>query len=144
MTQDKNRSSAHTAEIAESTNPDERSYTRAQQELLATLKPEASLADLQDYVQRMVIARGFQNETPQQVMLLITEEVGELAKTLRKSAGIKNDTAKAASNNGSKTAIGDEMADVLLYLLALANACKIDLTTALRHKEEENARRRWA
>ena len=130
-----------------STKPEDQekpdTYAQSQQELLATLKPEASLTDLQDYVRRMVISRGFEDETPQQVMLMIAEEVGELAKALRKTAGIKIDATNTNILNADKHTIGDEMADVLLYLFALANILDINLASALHHKEEKNTKRRW-
>jgi len=103
------------------------------------LTARESLPALQRYVADMVEARGFSGELPRDVMLLMLEEVGELAKALRKAEGLKIDTAKLSSYG----ALGDEMADVLLYLIALANATGIDLATALRTKEEQNDRRVW-
>ena len=54
-----------------------------------------SVSFLQQYVDEMVNIRGFADETPQDCLLLLTEELGELAKEVRKShTHIKNDTAK--------------------------------------------------
>ncbi len=103
------------------------------------LTSRESLPALQRYVADMVEARGFSGERPRDVMLLMLEEVGELAKALRKTEGLKIDPTKADSYGS----LGGEMSDVLLYLIALANATGIDLAMALRAKEEQNDRRTW-
>ena len=63
--------------------------------LIENMDENASLKQLQTYVDEMVNIRGFADETPQDCLLLLTEELGELAKEVRKShTHIKNDTAK--------------------------------------------------
>jgi NTP pyrophosphatase (non-canonical NTP hydrolase) len=73
-------------------------------------------------------------------MLLMVEEVGELAKALRKYVGLKIDQQKAANY----TSVEEEVADVFIYLLALCNVLKIDLFTALKNKELKNEQRFWS
>ena len=70
-------------------------------------------------------------------MLLMVEEVGELAKALRKFVGLKIDQHKATSY----TSVEEEVADVFIYLLDLCNVLKIDLFTALKNKELKNEQR---
>ena len=63
--------------------------------LIENMDENTSLKQLQNYVDEMVNIRGFADETPQDCLLLLTEELGELAKEVRKShTHIKNDTAK--------------------------------------------------
>jgi NTP pyrophosphatase (non-canonical NTP hydrolase) len=98
----------------------------------------ASLADLQAYIGRVVVERGFGEETPLDIMLLLVEEVGELAKAIRRHAGIKID--ETANEHGRAP---EELADVLSYVLNLANQLNVDLIEAFRDKERINAERIW-
>lgn len=104
-----------------------------------SLSERASLPALQRYVAEMVVRRGFSSYQTLEVMLLMVEEVGELAKALRKAQGLKIDPSRA----GTYGQVPEEMADVLLYLLSLANWTGVDLAAALREKEAVNERRVW-
>jgi NTP pyrophosphatase (non-canonical NTP hydrolase) len=104
------------------------------------LLPSLSLDALQTYIRTMIEQRGFSNETAQDLMLLMVEEVGELAKALRKYVGLKIDHNKAANS----TSVEEEVADVFIYLLDLCNVLKIDLFTALKNKELKNEQRLWS
>jgi len=104
-----------------------------------TIRRSASLPQLQDYIRRVVVERGFADETPRDVLLLLLEEVGELAKALRKVGGLKIDVRDSRA-----CAAAPELADVLIYLLDLANGLSVDLVDALIAKEEVNRGRRWA
>jgi NTP pyrophosphatase (non-canonical NTP hydrolase) len=64
--------------------------------------------------------------------------VGELAKAMRKSAGLYVEQAKARD-----MPLEEEFADVLSYLLDLANCFQIDLEQAFRAKEQVNQSRTW-
>ena len=98
-----------------------------------------SLKQLQTYVDEMLNIRGCADETPQDCLLLLTEELGELAKEVRKSqTQIKNDTAK----NNTKDLNG-EIGDVLMMLLALCRTLDVDLLQAFKDKELVNCNRNW-
>lgn len=103
------------------------------------LKPQPTLADLQQYVQEMLLERGFNTEVEYLAkrFMLLTEEVGEFAKAARKSAGLK------AANNTADQDVEGEAADVLIVLLGLCNMLGIDLEKAFREKEEKNKQRTW-
>ena len=62
------------------------------------LTSKSSLGEMQTYVHNMILERGFEKEDAKDVMILLTEEIGELAKAIRKDAtnmGIdKNDRLK--------------------------------------------------
>lgn len=104
-----------------------------------SLKQLSSISDMQKYVQKMVYARGFQNETLEQVMLLLTEEIGELAKAVRTATGIK---VGIDEKKRYKT-IDLELADCLIYILDLANLASIDLQRAFSEKERLNDLKVW-
>jgi NTP pyrophosphatase (non-canonical NTP hydrolase) len=97
--------------------------------------PGAGLAALQCYYQRIAERRGWAHESPRDTLLLLTEELGELARAVRKEAGLRRDGAF------SNDPIGDELADVQLYLVHLATALGVDLADAVTSKERANAAR---
>lgn len=102
-----------------------------------SLKTNPTLADLQRYVEEMVLERGFDRENVSQKFYLLLEECGELAKAARKQSGMKTDATSPEYN------VGAEAADVLIYLLDICNLFKIDLEQAFRLKEERNKQREW-
>lgn len=105
----------------------------------SALLPSMQLKELQTYIGEVIKQRGFSDESAQDLMLLMVEEVGELAKALRKFIGLKIDQKKAASY----TSVEEEIADVFFYLLDLCNVLNIDLFTALKNKELKNEQRFW-
>jgi NTP pyrophosphatase (non-canonical NTP hydrolase) len=97
--------------------------------------PAPPLRVLQDYYRRMADARGYADESARDTLLLLVEEVGELARAIRKSAGLP----RPAGYEGVDAA--HELADVQLYVLHLANALDVDLAQAVIEKEQVNAAR---
>jgi len=98
-----------------------------------------TLKEIQDYVRHMVKLRGFEEETIENVLLLLTEEVGELARAIRNFLGLK--TTRKRSN--IREHLGEELADCLIYLLDIANLANIDLEDAFKTKRNLNLRRKW-
>ncbi len=97
------------------------------------------MQDFQEYVRQMCAERGFDKNTHEQKLLLFIEEVGEMAKAMRKRAKFLLDPAKPNTDD-----LEGEFADVLIYLLDLANGYGVDLEKAFRDKEAENEKRSWA
>lgn len=104
------------------------------------LKPSPTLADLQSYVAGVVKARGFSEEELNDVVLLLVEEIGELAKATRLETGLK----LGGTYRERSISVESELADCLVYLLDLANLANVDLESALREKEALNSERKWA
>jgi NTP pyrophosphatase (non-canonical NTP hydrolase) len=105
---------------------------------MPVLTRPASLADYQVYVQEMERERGFAHQTPVEKCLLLGEEVGELFKAVR-------NTQRIAIEPGAKVGdVSEELADILIYLCAIANRYGVDLEQAFLAKEEINKTRRWA
>ena len=76
--------------------------------------------------------------------LLFAEEVGEMAKAIRKFTRLTEDKAKAdATEQERRDNLAEEMADVLSYLADLANRYGVDLEDAYRKKTEHNFSREW-
>lgn len=101
------------------------------------LPPSPTLGDIQTYVKAVLKHRGFDKETVQDKLLMLCEEIGELAKAVRKQSGIKT------AHDSKEHNIGHEAADVLWLLICVCNDTKIDLEQALRDKEEKNKQRVW-
>ena len=68
-------------------------------------------------------------------MTVLTEEVGELARTMARKYGDQ------IFKEGEKHDLGDEMADVLWVLMCLANQTGVDLTEALKKNIEKKSSR---
>ncbi|MBB5154930.1 MazG nucleotide pyrophosphohydrolase domain-containing protein [Saccharopolyspora phatthalungensis] len=101
------------------------------------LRSGATLADLQRYVAEMEEERGFADSTVLEQSLKLGEEVGELFKAVRKRERLPID-------HGSITGtVSEELADVLIYLCAIANREGVSLEDALRSKELLNETRVW-
>ena len=97
-----------------------------------------TLAELRDLVRRFVEERDWrQFHSPKNLSMSLAIEAAELMEHFQwidaaESRSICDDPAKLAD-------VGEEMADVLCYLLALANELEIDLSTAIRDKMIKNA-----
>ena len=97
--------------------------------------PGTGLSGLQAYYGRVAGRRGWAAESPRDTLLLLTEEFGELARAIRKSSGMRRD------GEYPLTDVGDELADVTLYLVHLANTLGVDLAEAVTRKESINQAR---
>jgi NTP pyrophosphatase (non-canonical NTP hydrolase) len=105
---------------------------------LAHLPENPSLRELQRYVNEICQERGWTKDNYSEKFLLFTEEVGELAKAIRKAQGLYKEQAKQ-----TRFELEEEFADVLSYLLDLANYFQVDLEKAFRNKEHINSSRIW-
>ena len=105
---------------------------------MAYLREHPTLRDLQKYIDDVCQERGWVKDTYSEKFLLFTEEVGELAKAIRQVKGLYDEKAKQ-----NTVALEEEFADVLSYLLDLANCFQVDLEKAFREKEQVNQARTW-
>jgi NTP pyrophosphatase (non-canonical NTP hydrolase) len=105
---------------------------------MAQLPERPTLSDLQQYLVEVCEERGWTKDSPAEKFLLFVEEVGELAKAMRKEAGLYTEQAKSRDMS-----LEEEFADVLSYLLDLANCFEVDLEQAFRAKEQVNQSRTW-
>ncbi len=105
---------------------------------MAYLPEHPTLKDLQQYMDEVCKERGWVKDTYAEKFLLFIEEVGELAKAMRKTAGLYDEKVKQKNIE-----LEEEFADVLSYLLDLANYFQIDLEKAFRKKEQINEGRTW-
>jgi NTP pyrophosphatase (non-canonical NTP hydrolase) len=106
---------------------------------MTEIKENPTLGDLQTYMQAICVERGWDTSNELELFLLFSEEVGELAKSIRNHRGLYQESAK----QHQKFELEEEFADVLGYLLDLANSLDVDLEQAFRKKEAINAQREW-
>ena len=95
--------------------------------------PKPNLGVFQRYYKRVASQRGYERETAQNCLLLMIEEIGELASALRKREKLKRHGSSRNVNEAH------ELADVFLYVVHMANILGLDLGTAVQDKENLNA-----
>jgi NTP pyrophosphatase (non-canonical NTP hydrolase) len=94
--------------------------------------PEPNLRSFQHYYKRVASQRGYERETAQNCLLLMVEEVGELAHAVRKREKLVRHGAARGDSEAH------ELADVFLYVIHMANILGLDLGSVVREKEEVN------
>ncbi len=101
------------------------------------ISKSTTLGELQDYIWEMNHTRGFDIENPDKKLIMLTEEVGELAKAIRMTVGMKFDSKT------SKRDVEEELADVQIVLMGLASMLGVDIAEAIDKKEDKNRKRTW-
>ena len=97
------------------------------------IQPDLDLSELAEHLEIKRQERGFE-DTPERLMILLTEEIGEIATEIRKHwKGLADPHSLAY-----------EIIDALTYLLRLARISGVDLEHAVGEKERQNADRTWA
>ena len=98
------------------------------------LPEHATLKDHQACIRRIVEDKGWTTD-PNELFVLLTEEVGELAKEVRKGWTYGKDKVREEA--------AEELADVFMYLVDIANHFDVDLDAAVRKKITRNEDREW-
>jgi NTP pyrophosphatase (non-canonical NTP hydrolase) len=95
-----------------------------------------SIQEAQTQVDRWIKTHGVRYFDELTNMVILTEEVGELASIMARRYGEQSE--KEADKNKDP---GDEMADVLWVLICLANQTGVDLTKAFEKNVEKKTLR---
>jgi NTP pyrophosphatase (non-canonical NTP hydrolase) len=102
---------------------------------------DTTLADLRRRVSDFVTARDWEQfHTPKNLSAAIAIEAAEMMERFQwltdgqAAAAMQDDEAQRAN-------VADELADVLIYCLSLANALELDVSTAIINKLQRNERR---
>ena len=104
---------------------------------LDKLSKKSSVEDLQKYIKDMIEVRGFRNSLLER-MCLLTEEIGELAKEVRKTDNnLLVDINKNYSSN-----LENEITDVFICLMGMCELLDMDIVQGLKNKEEINFKRK--
>lgn len=91
------------------------------------------MKQFQEHVKNIEVERGLVKTSALEIMLLLVEEFGELAKAIRKRAGMKTHTKSDVFE------VQDEIGDFQILLASLANWYEIDLIQASMRKIEKDA-----
>ena len=113
---------------------------KEQLKLYEKLTEKDSLREVQNYINNINEIRGFNNQEVTKTMLLLTEEIGELAKAIRKEA---TDMATDVNKEYNYDTVESEVSDVFYVLSCICNKLDIDIFTALQNKERKNIDRTW-
>jgi NTP pyrophosphatase (non-canonical NTP hydrolase) len=97
-----------------------------------------TLLQLQKHLDETCREKGWDKNSVSEVFMLFSEEIGELAKEIRLQTGLKNEKKRKDLDE-----LRHEFADVLNYLLELANRFDIDLAEAYFEKHKINSTREW-
>ena len=93
------------------------------------LKKE-TISNLQEYVAEKIKTRGFEDETLQERLLLLTEELGELVNACRKISGMNVDKDREIKNE-----TGEEIVDVINLVFAVGIKLGLDIEKEFIAKE---------
>jgi dCTP diphosphatase len=98
----------------------------------------SDLAEIRDASRAFIADREWQKfQDPKSSLLALVGEVGELAELLQWLPATKaRDLLREEPLN---TRVSEEIADVLVYLVGLADQCGVDLRAAALHKIEASA-----
>ncbi|HEV3006713.1 MAG TPA: nucleotide pyrophosphohydrolase [Pirellulales bacterium] len=99
-----------------------------------------TLAELRELVREFVAARDWQQfHTPKNLSMSLAIEAAELMEHFQ---WLTPEQARAVAEQPEKlTQVGEELADVVCYALALANELQLDVARALRDKMVKNERK---
>jgi NTP pyrophosphatase (non-canonical NTP hydrolase) len=99
-----------------------------------------TLAELREAVRRFVDERDWQQfHAPKNLSMSLAIEAAELMERFQWISA--EESRRAADDPAKRTAIAEELADVVCYTLALANELNIDLAAAFADKMRKNAQK---
>ncbi|HXA92215.1 MAG TPA: nucleotide pyrophosphohydrolase [Steroidobacteraceae bacterium] len=97
-----------------------------------------SLDELRDALRRFAAERDWdQFHSPKNLAIALSVEAAELLENFQ----WRTDADSSALDAAKRDDVRDEMADVLLYLIRLADKLDVDLRAAAEHKMNVNARK---
>ena len=99
------------------------------------IEGEVTLRQAQEIVDQWIKTIGVRYFSPLTNMAVLTEEVGEVSRIMARRYGDQS------FKEGEKDTLGDELADVLWVLMAIANQTGVNLTEALARNIEKKTKR---
>ena len=105
---------------------------------LDNLSNKSSVEEVQKYIKDMFELRGFRTNLLES-MCILTEEVGELAKEVRKT----DNNIGIDINKNYNSSLENEITDVFICLMGMCELLDMDIIDGLKNKEEINFKREW-
>ena len=118
----------------------ERVFRKQYENQASSLKLSPALRDYQEFIGHSKGRGHPSTEGTAQIVIGFVSEVGELARSIRKSVGVKIDRSVEAKYR----AVDTQIANCFSYIVMIANALRIDIEQAFRAKEELNRARFWS
>ncbi|KAK9090891.1 hypothetical protein Sjap_024068 [Stephania japonica] len=112
----------------------------SQRECVSVATKDVSLRELRDRLAEFAKLRGWeQYHSPRNLLLALVGEVGELSEIFQ----WKGEVGRGLPNwsHSDKEHLEEELSDVLLYLIQLADVCGLDLGQAALSKIVKNAKK---
>ena len=102
-----------------------------------TTDQETSLADLKQVVAEFVQERDWEQfHSPKNISMALAIEAAELMEHFQ---WISMDESRSCCDDADKLQeVGEELADCICYLLAMANQLNLDISTSLQQKMKKN------
>jgi NTP pyrophosphatase (non-canonical NTP hydrolase) len=97
--------------------------------------PPPAVKSFQHYYRRVALQRGYAKESAKDCLMLMVEEVGELARAIRKRAKLMRHGNEIVNQQAL------ELADVFIYVVHMANILKVDLAKVVQEKEQINIKK---
>ena len=108
----------------------------------STPAPPVTLESLRRQLAAFALVRDWdQFHSPRNLALALVGEVGELCEIFQWRGDAGCGPGLPGWTDADKTHLGEELADVLLYLVRMADRCGVDLGAAAEAKLEKNARK---
>ncbi|MGE0323629.1 MAG: hypothetical protein AB7K71_15820 [Polyangiaceae bacterium] len=108
------------------------------------LHESAPMSEYQRYIKQLEEHHGWSDVNLIENCFLMGEEVGELFKAVRKVKGFFDQAEAPLEERTELVAnVGEEIVDVMNYLLAIANRLDIDVERAFIEKNTKNLSRSW-
>ena len=102
--------------------------------------PEDSLTGIRDRMRSFTREREWdQFHDPKSLALALVGEIGELTELLQWLPA--DEAVELAHQQSLNARLGEEISDVLIYLVRLADVCGVDLPTAIARKMESSEAR---
>jgi dCTP diphosphatase len=99
---------------------------------------ELSLEQIRCAQHAFAEARDWQQyHTPRNLLMALVGEVGELSEVFQWKGEVQRGLPEFTPEE--RTHVAEELSDVLLYLVRLADVCGVDLAAAVQHKVAKNA-----
>ena len=107
-----------------------------------TFEPTTTFEDIRREAEEFANARDWnQFHYPRNLLLALVGEIGELSEIFQWRGDKGSEEFLPGWSDEEKVHLGEELSDVLIYTIRLADRCGIDLPTAVKRKIQKNARK---
>ena len=120
----------------------EQSNDEKSEEIDNNKKDDINIDSIKSMIKEFVIERDWEKyHTPRNILLALIGEVGELSEIFQWKSDKQCNVGLTQWTQSDKIHLGEEMADILIYLCRLADLCNINLTHSIHDKMAKNAKK---